>query len=382
MKIFRNIFASHASVITFLFLAILFFSSSCFKKEAKEIMIGAILALTGDSGKYGESSKRGIDLGIEEINNAGGILGRSLRIIYEDSEADPKKAVAAFQKLVNIHKITAIIGPMTSSSTLAVAPIAEQHEVVVLTPTASAPSITNAGDYIFRNVASDMFEGTIMARFAFSDLNLTKIAILYINNDFGLGLRDAFSAEFIKLGGIVTIMESFEQNATDFRTQITKISQFAPEGIYIVGYNEMGRIVKQVGEFGIKAQILSFSMFEDPGILEIASSAANGTIFTSQSFSPNIKEEGTTVFFDKYKEKYGVFPDIFAGLAYDAVRILALAIERGGLNSIEIKDSLYNITNFPGITGETSFDKYGDVEKVIHFKLVVENEFIWYLGKK
>ncbi|RKZ20523.1 hypothetical protein DRQ23_08955 [bacterium] len=152
-------------------------------KEPEVIKIGAILVLTGPDAKAGQSAREGIELAVNEINSAGGIKGNLLEIVYEDDAGDPAKAVSAAKKLIDIDKVPAVIGPMWSSSVLAVAPIAEKKKVVILSPTASAPSITKAGDYIFRNTYSDVFEGTKAAEFAYKKLGLKQAAVTYINID-------------------------------------------------------------------------------------------------------------------------------------------------------------------------------------------------------
>lgn len=350
---------------------------SC-KKEPKEIKIGAILPLTGDAAKYGEASKNAIALFIDELNASGGIKGKKIKVIYEDDQADPKLGVSAFQKLVTTDKVPVIIGPLPSSVTLAIAPLAEKSKVVILSPASSSPAITNAGDYIFRTVASDLLEGTALANFVYNELKLKKVAIIYINNDFGIGLSNSFSNRFEELGGKIVTVESFEQSATDFRSQLSKIKTLNPQAIYMVGYKEMGNILKQAAELGIKTQFLSFAMFEDPEILKIAGKAAEGLIYSYRSFDPKSSEEVVKKFANNYKSKYGVEPDIFAGLSFDAARILALAIEKGGSNADGIKSALYMVKNFPGVTGEITFDKNGDVTGAISIKTVRQGKFIWY----
>ncbi len=366
------------TVVSIVIVSLIFFSFGCAKKEEKEIKIGAILTLTGDAAKYGESVKDGIELARQEKNDLGSIKGRQIKIIYEDSKADPKMAVSAFEKLVEINKVHIIIGPMSSSEVLAVAPLAEKRKVILFTPTASAPSITNAGDYIFRNVTSDLYEGEELALFAYNDLKLKRIAIIYINNDFGIGLKDSFKNKFEKLGGSILEIETFEQGSTDMKSQISKIKRSNPEAVFIVGYKEMGTILRQVKELRLKTQFLSFSMFEDPEILKIAGDIANGVYYTYRSFETTSDEEVVKKFVDRYKSTYKTEPDIFSALGYDAMRIVAHAMEKGGYSADEVKQTLYSIKNFPAVTGSLSFDKNGDVMQPMGIKVVKDGKFVWY----
>ena len=349
--------------------------SGCAKK-AEEIKIGAILPLTGGAGKYGEDAKLGIDLAVDEINVQGRINGKKVKVIYEDNQSNPQQSVAAIRKLITVDKVPAIIGPMTSSAALAVAPIAEQSRVVLFSPAASAPAISKAGDYIFRNELSDAYGGVAQAGLTWIKLKIKGVAILHINNDYGVGVRDAFSKIFTNIGGQIVDIQSFEPDATDFRTQLTRIRQKSPESIFIISYKESIPILRQIKELGIKAQLLSTPVFEDKEVLEKAGDAAEGVIYVYYGgFDPQSRDELTRNFVESFKRKYNREPGYYSALAYDAMKILALAIEKGGYKSEGIKKSLYDIKDFSGITGETAFDANGDVTKPAILKIVRKGKF-------
>ena len=346
------------------------------KPESNIIKIGVILPLTGDGSKYGESGKKAIELALEEIDSNERIDEQKIDVIYEDSWSTPKGGVSAIQKLITTDKVQAVIGGMFSSVTLAIAPIAEKNKVVVLSPTSSSPKITDAGDYIFRNCASDIFEGAIMGKFAYDKLGFKKVAILYINNDYGVGIKDVFIKTFGAKGGAITVVDAFEQRSTDFRAQLTKIKGSEPQAIYIVGYKELGQLLKQAKEIGINSQFLSTVMFEDPEILKIAGGAAEGVIYSARAYNPEIEEGVTYKFVKLFKQKYNVTPDIFAGLSYDAMKILALTIEQGCRSGEEIKNALYSIKHYPAVVGDTSFDENGDVIQPAVLKTVKNGKFV------
>ncbi|MHA1757143.1 MAG: ABC transporter substrate-binding protein, partial [Promethearchaeota archaeon] len=225
------------------------------------------MPLTGDAALYGQSIKKGIDIAVAEINKTGGIKGRKILVIYEDSKALPAEGVTAFKKLINIHNVPAVIGDAVSSVTLAIAPIAEKDKIVVLSPLSSAPAITHAGDFIFRNVPSDLFGGKVAAYFAVKHQCWTSLAILYINNDFGVGLKEVFSDVVESLGGKIVASEAYEQGSTDFRTQLSKIKETDPDAIFLVGYREAPQILIQAKEKGIKAKFLGTGLLEDPNVV-------------------------------------------------------------------------------------------------------------------
>jgi branched-chain amino acid transport system substrate-binding protein len=343
----------------------------------EEIKIGAILPLTGEAAKYGEDAKLGIDFAVEEINAAGGINGKKIQVVYEDSQAAPSQGVAAIQKLITVDKVPVIIGAMASSVTLAIAPIAEENKVVLLSPASSAAKITEAGDYIFRNEFSDAYGGKVQAESTWDELGIRDVAILYVNNDYGVGVADTFEETFESLGGNITAIESFEQGATDFRTQLTKIKDSYPDAIVVFGYNEVILILKQAKELGIETQILCNPMFEDPEILEKLGDLAEGVIYVYYGgFDPKSEEEQIKVFVSSFSEKYGREPGYYSALSYDAMKIISLAIEKGAFKSEGIKSALYAIKDYPGLTGTTTFDENGDVIKPVTLKTVRNGEFV------
>jgi len=344
---------------------------------SNEIKIGAILPLTGDAAKYGEDAKNGIDLAASELNAAGGINGNKIQVIYEDDQATPSQSVAAIQKLIAVDKVPVIIGAMTSSSTLAIAPIAENSKVVLLSPASSAPNITESGDYIFRNELSDSYGAKIQANMTWNDLKIKRVAILYLNNDFGVNAKEIFSNNFESFGGNITDVEAFKQGDTDFRTQLIKIKDSNPDAILMLGYKEMIPILQQTKELGIKTQILSNPMFEDPEILQKTGNLSEGVIYSYYGgFDPESQQKQIQDFVLSYRQKYGQEPGYYSALSYDAMKIVGIALEKGGSNSDGIKDALYSVQNYSGVTGLTSFDKNGDVIKPVILKTVRNGTFV------
>ena len=365
-------------VLCTLALVTLLFTPGCSKKsEPKEIKIGAILILTGSDAKAGQSAKQGIDMAVKEVNGKGGINKKKVRIIFEDDQGEPEKAVTAVRKLINVDKVSAIIGPMWSSSVLAVSPIVEKEHVVILSPTASSPKITQAGDFVFRNTYSDILEGAKAAQYAYNNLKYKSAALIFINNDYGLGLKDAFKEKFLKLGGQIIDEESYDPKSTDFRTQLVKINKLNPEVIYLVGYSEMGKVLVQAKELGISIPFMSCIMFGIGDVIAVAGEAAEGVTYTYPSYDPEHRDKVTQEFGKQYKEKYGTLPDPEAAFAYDATNILFFAMTKGGLDSNSIKNALYQIKDYNGVTGLTGFNADGDVIKPIGFKKIVNGKPVW-----
>lgn len=350
----------------------------CKKEEPqpKEIKIGATLPLSGDAAVWGNNTKEGIELAVGEVNGSGGVLGKKIVIIYEDTQALPEKGVSAYRKLTQADKVPAIIDDSVSSVTLAMAPLAQKDNVVVLATGATAPKISEAGKYIFRIWNSDAYEGEVAAKYAFETLNLKKVAILFINNDYGKGLEEVFKTEFSELGGDVVASESFEQNSSDMRGQITKIKAVAPDGLYIVGYpKETPIALRQAKELGLKAALIGTVAMNDPKLIETAGTSADGLIFPYPEDPTGLQVER---FKTAYKNKYGKDPGITADVGYDAVKMLAEAIRLSkGQTGEDIRKGLNMLKDYPGVSGLMTFDERGDVKKPMGIKVVSNGKFEW-----
>jgi branched-chain amino acid transport system substrate-binding protein len=347
--------------------------AGCLQPEKKptEINIGAILPLTGDGAKYGEEAKNGIELALEELNNS------NIKVVYEDDQGTSNGAINAFNKL-DSENIPIIIGPMYSSTTLAIVPLGAKRQVVIFSPSASSPELTNhTGDYFFRNFPSDVYEGSEMAKFAYNKLTLRKVGILSVNLDYGTGLTKVFKKEFESLGGNVLTIEYYDQGATDFRTQLSKIKSLNPDGLYLPGYYaEIGLVLRQAKELGIKTQFLSCVGFDNPKSLEIAGNAAEGVVFARPYYDPESQDPQIKSFVERFTKKYGIAPGVYAAHAYDAMKIVAEAINKGGYTADGIRTALHSIKDFPGVTGTTTFDMNGDVVKPIQIMSVQNGKFV------
>lgn len=370
MKRLTNLITGRTLLIVVLGLLIVF-PLGCSKKTSKEVRIGVILPLTGSAAVWGENAKMGIEIALDEINSSGGIKGKKIRLIYEDSQSLPSNAVSALQKLISTDKVSVVIGDITSSSVLAMAPIAEKKHVVLLSPGASNPDISKAGDYIFRNWQSDALEGSVDAHFAYEKLGYHKAATLCVNNAYGTGLKDVFEDVFQKLGGKIVISESFQQGETDMRSQIKKVAEANPDLIYMPGYPpEMAIVLRQAKEMGIKIQFLSVQAFDDPKILEIAGRAAEGVIFSVPK-PPDISNPVVSNFIKKYKERFNKEPGVCSDTGYDALKIVCWAISQATeVSGPAIQVQLLKLKDFPGAAGATTFDSNGDVVRDFIFKRI------------
>ncbi len=349
-------------------------------EDKTSVKIGVILPLSGDVAIYGIGLKNGMELALEKYNQENN-TNKKIELIYEDSKADPKLAVSSFEKLTSIDKCNLVLGGFSSAEALSIAPIAEKNKIVLISPTASAPAITNAGDYIFRTTPSDNFDGDIMAKFAFNKLDLKKVAIIYENNDYGIGISKVFVDKFNSLGGNIAIQKSFESGTKDFKSQLLAIKEAKPDGLYIIADGEIGIILKQKGALHLNSlKVFTVGLAENPKVVEIAGDVSNNVYYSYPSFQVENENNIVKSFVSSFEAKYNKKPDVLGAYGFDLMNITLEALNNNPANSEEIKDALYNIQNFEGVTGETSFDKNGDVSKSAGIKVINNGKFDWYLN--
>jgi branched-chain amino acid transport system substrate-binding protein len=334
-----------------------------------DFTVGAVLPLTGSAAVWGQNARRGMELAIDELNSSRP-PGKQLSVIYEDSRSDAKSANTALQKLISANHVNVVIGDIASSSVLAMAPIAEASKVVLLSPGASSPDISNAGDFVFRNWQSDALEGRVDADFAYNVKRWRRIATLYVSNAYGTGLHKEFSSAFAALGGEVVMSESFAQGSVDLRAQITRLRSKTFDALYLPGYPpEMAVALKQMRELGLNVPTLSVQAFDDPEILARAGQAAEGVMFSVPK-PPDQAEPVVADFRKHYISRYSTDPGVCSDTGYDAIRIVAWAIDQGARTGTEIRDAFKRLRDFAGAAGTTTFDEHGDVVRPFIFKTV------------
>lgn len=339
------------------------------KPKEEVIKIGFIGPLTGDAVNFGQNARAAVELAVDKVNFLGGINGRNLEIIYEDGKCNPQDAVNAANKLIDIDKVPVIIGGLCSGETLSVSPIAERNKVVLFSYCSSNPKITEAGDYIFRDYPSDNFQGKYGAEFAFNKLKSRKAALLYCLNDSCVGIKDVFKKEYKKLGGKIVLEEGFDVANRDFRTIFAKVKEANPDLVYMLAMIE-GTIValKQAKELGLNVKFLGGESWNDSKILREAGVAAENIMYSV--YLSSLTEEFKALMKEKTRsdEIIQCSPP-----AYDAVMIIANILRKVGSDSTKIKDELYKIKNYQGVSGTISFDENGDLTTANYILKIVKD---------
>jgi len=337
--------------------------------------VGAILSLTGSGSVYGEDIKRGMDLELEAINAAGGVGGLPLVIHMQDAASDPAKGESAAALLIE-QGVSAIIGGDISSVTLAVAPLAEEAEVVLLSPASSNPKISQAGNFIFRIYPSDVVEGTMMAEFALNVMGLKRIMVMAMHNDYGQGLKTVFNKRYRQTPNREIVdVQNFKQGQDEWSTEISRIRELSPDGIYLVGYpGEMLSFLKTLRSENLQTPVVSARSFNEEVMKD---PATEGVIFPRDPFDPDRTDRARS-FAESYRSKYGQEPDIWAANGADTVKLLAEAIAEVGPRPNEIRKWLNQVRDWEGACGLLSFNSNGDVDKLPVISIVHEGQFMGY----
>lgn len=361
-------------IIGIIVLAIIVLIVVFYKPVPKEaIKIGAILSLTGKAASMGVDVQNAINLAVEKVDKEKKII----EVFYEDDKCDPKEGVSAYQAL-RLKGVNVIIGAVCSPSTLAIAPLAEQDKVIIITPASSADTISQAGDFIFRNHIFTSKKWGKLGEFA--SKKFKSVATLYdqSNDAFILGEK-AFVDEFLKGDGKIVERQGYQKDATDFRTELTKIKTKNPEAIAVVAglMPQSALIIKQMREIGLTSQILAEdALATDKVCLEAVGDLAEGIIFSGTEFSRETNPE----FWDLYTQRFGKNPNIYAAQGYDSLMILDQIIfnKKCGTDTNCIKNELYKIKDYPGAAGKTTFDENGDAIKPITIKIIKNGQFVPY----
>ena len=332
--------------------------------SAAEIVVGEVAAMTGGTATFGTSSHAGTQMAIDEINAAGGLLGKKVKLIMEDDQSKAGEAGTVAKKLISRNKIVALLGEVASSKSLEMGPICQKAGVPMISPASTNPKVTESGDFVFRVCFIDPFQGTVMGKFAMSR-GWKKVAILTdTKQDYSVGLAQFFKEYFAKNGGTIVSEQSYGSGDKDFKAQLTAIKPTAPDAIFASGYyNETGLIASQARELGITAPLLGGDGWDSPSLVQVAGKAIEGSFFSNhfsnEDTSPRIQE-----FVKKFKDKHGAIPDAMAALGYDSAMILADAIKRAGTTEGKaLRDAIAATKNYDGITGKISLDDKRNASK-------------------
>jgi branched-chain amino acid transport system substrate-binding protein len=321
------------------------------------IYIGVSGPLTGPNARYGAQWKKGFDLALEAINGKGGVRGRQLAYIFEDSQSDPKQSVIVAQKFVADSRIVIELGDFSSPASMAASPIYQRAGLVQFGFTNSHPDFTKGGDYMWSNSATQEDLSPALADFAHQTLGLKRLAVFYLNTDWGKATYDLFQKHAKQIGAEIVAAEAYLPDEKDFRSALVRARDAAPDGLVLISYQADGaQIVQQVAAAGLKVPIVGASSLHSPDFTRLGGPAAEGVLIRGQ-FSPEDARPTVKAFVDAYRAKYNEEPDFFAAHAYDTMNVVAALIEVAGPDRKAIRDAFTQIKDVPSVIyGSVTFD--------------------------
>ncbi|MES2707190.1 MAG: ABC transporter substrate-binding protein [Verrucomicrobiota bacterium] len=346
-------------------LTLAFLTAGCSKKEnTAEIVIGEVASLTGGTAAWGVAQNDGVKMAVEEINASGGLLGKKVRLITGDDQSKNGEAGTVTKKLVSREKVVGMIGEISSSKSLEMAPICQEAGVPMISPGSTNPKVTEGKDFVFRVCFIDPFQGTVMAKFALSKGWKNMAVLTDVKEDYSVGLSQFFKEYYSKNGGTVAIEQSFSKGDKDFKAQLTAIKAANVDAIFLPGYyTEIGLIAKQARELGITVPMCGGDGWDDASLVQVAGPAVDGCFF-SNHFSTEDKSEAIQGFVKKYEAARGTKPSTFVALGYDAAMLLFHGIKTAGTTDGKaVRDVLAKTRDFSAITGKITLDENRNATK-------------------
>lgn len=330
------------------------------------IKVGEYASLTGKEATFGISSHEGTLLAIEELNKAGGLLGKQFELLTEDDLSKAGEPATVVNKLISRDGVVAILGEVASSRSLEAAPICQQNKVPMISPSSTNPKVTETGDYIFRVCFIDPFQGTVMANFASKTLKAKKVAVFTdVKSDYSKGLAKYFKEGFIKAGGQIVTELDFNGGDKDFKAQLTAIKSANPDAVFVPGYyTDAALICIQAKQLGLSVPLFGGDGWESDQLVKIGQDAVEGHYFSTH-YAPDVATAKSKKFVADYQKKFnGKLPDAMAALGYDSAMILADAMKRAGsTDGKKVRDALAATKDFDGVTGKTTINAQRDATK-------------------
>ena len=337
--------------------------------------LGVIAYMTGAGAAYGESIRQGLELARDEINAKGKV---KIELVFEDSKGEKNEAINAANKLIHKDNMLAILGPTLSSEMFAIGPMVNQEGVPIMGTSLTVEGITEIGDYVFRNSLPESAAIPQSIKKAKAKYNLKKVAIMYSdNNDLAVSGFKTIQQTLKEEGIEVLDVETFSDKNTDFSAQLTKIATMNPDAIMVAGlYQEAALILKKAREIGINVPVVGNNGFNSPQLIKSAGAAADGAVVASPWF-PGKDDPKVKNFIAAYKAKYNKEPDQFAAQAYDALQIMAIAIEKSGSTTDrnKLRDQLTAVKDYDGVTGKFAFDAKRNPAMDVNVLVVKDGKF-------
>ena len=352
-------------------------------KPGETIKMGYIAPITGDNAIYGLASKA-VQLAVDEFNEQGGIHGFKIELFIGDSQGTANVGIPVAEELIKINKVLFLIGDSLSAVSLAIAPMADQAKVIMISPGSTNKDLPNKGKFIFRTIMNDSTQAIVFAKYLATVENVKTASVLYVDNAYSKGLAMDFWGEFEKEGASVVAVEVVDPGTRDFKPQLRKIMEKKPEVLYLPNYTaDIAAMIKQAKEIGLKAKIYSTESFATHEIFNLAGDSANGVIFTDMA---DVSEsQAARAFYAKYQAKWGGPPEgLYGANAYDAANIILNALKQRSSKSLsgelnidrdQLRDFIAVTKDYNGASGGITFTPNGDLVANIGIFIAENKEF-------
>jgi len=352
-------------------------STSGGSTSSDAIPIGEYGSMTGKQATFGQSTHQGIQLAIDEINGAGGLNGKQLQIVGpEDTASQAQNAETAVKRLMS-SKVIAVLGEVASSGSMAAAPVCQQSQIPMISPSSTNPKVTEIGDYIFRVCFIDPFQSAVVAKFAKDTLKAKTAAIFYdAGQAYSVGFRDNFKQPFEAGGGKIVAEASYSEDDKDYKAALTSLKSANPDVILIPGYyTQAGSIAKQARDMGITVPLLGGDGWDSEELFTYAG-AGVGNCFFSDHMSADDPNPTVQNFVKAYQAKYSKVPDALAALGYDAAKLLYDAMKRAkSLGGSDLRDAIAQTKDFDGVTGKITINAQRNADKPAVIIEAANNKF-------
>ncbi|HXF09449.1 MAG TPA: ABC transporter substrate-binding protein [Desulfuromonadaceae bacterium] len=363
--------------LTLLSLVIIGCKKASDQTQADTIKVGEFASMTGSEATFGQSSHKGTQMAIDDLNAAGGVLGKKFDLIMEDDQSQAGQPATVVRKLISRDHVVAVLGEVASSKSLEAAPICQENKIPMISPASTNPKVTETGDYVFRVCFIDPFQGTVMANFALKTLKLKSVAVLTdVKSDYSLGLAKFFKEGFTSGGGKIIAEQNYSGGDKDFNAELTAIKAANPDGIFVPGYyTEVGLIARQARQLGLNVPLFGGDGWESSSLVPIGGQALEGNYFSTH-YSPEDTSPAVQNFVKAFKAKYNETPDAMAALGYDSAMILADAIKRAGAtDGDKVRDALAATKDFQGVTGKITIDPNRNASKPAVILTIKDGQF-------
>lgn len=323
-----------------------------------EILIGAVLSLSGSEAAFGSSVRNGVELAIREQNQQKGIKGKTIRLVTADDEGKAEKAASQLRQLLAEQPVVAVIGSVASSRSIAMAQVAQEQKIPLIAPSSTHPKVTQMGNYIFRVCFIDPFQGAVMAKFVWENLKAKNVAVLRdLGNEYSVGLAKNFQDRFLKLGGKVLSVQGYRSGDATFQSQLMALKIARPDLVYVPGYfSDVGVILKQSRAMGLDLVFAGGDGWDSEALYSIGD-ALEGNYFSTH-YSAEANDPKLRAFVQSYQAAYQAIPDAQAALGYDAALVLFDALKRSPtLSSQELRAAIAETKDVHGVTGSITLNE-------------------------